>query len=812
MPTPAPPTGEPAPLVLDHSPWATPLRRPRMANEEDRRPGLALTNRWLERDGRPFVPVSGEVHYSRLPRERWGERLRAVRAGGVTVVSTYVVWLHHEPERGRASFAGNLDLAAFVDECERTGLDVVLRIGPWVHGETRNGGFPDWVQSADVAHRTDDPGYLELVREWFGRIGRALGGRARAEGGPVLAVQLENELYDQPQHLVTLKRLARRAGVSAPLWTATAWGGARLPEGEVLPLYGGYGDGFWVDAGAPWDPTFREHFFFSHVWDDPGIGADVRERTGTGGASAAVPRSPSVLFPPATCELGGGMATAYHRRPRPAALDVAAVAHCKIGNGSAWQGYYMYAGGTNPVGTTPGGVACVDGGGTQESHATGYPNDVPRLGYDFHAPVGESGTLAPSHGELRRQHAFLAAFGERLAAMPSSLPQVRPAGVQDTATLRWAVRADADRGEGFLFVSWHQPHVPLAAHPGARFRVRVGGGPDLVLPSRGVEVPAGTLARWPFRLELGGARVEWATASALTVLPGAPHPVLVLTAEEGVPCEVAVSAGSVLERADGTALPARGHEGLLLHDVTPGGEPLRLRAPGGALDLLVLPAATARDAWVVEPGTAGAQRRLLLSAAPLAWGADGAVTCRETGDAPDVRSYDAAARAFRPVPLERAGPPARSQEVPAAAVREPSPGVPVLHGEFAGRASAPSPEDFEEHAAVLRLALPAWVAEHGRDPLLHVDWAGDVAELRVDGRTVTDRFWDGSRWSVSLRDAGVRATSEVTLHLLPLAVGAPVHLPADAAARLAGAEKQLWALDAVRVEDAATWTEPAPAG
>ena len=809
MPTPPPATGATAPLALVHHPWATPPVRPRMANEQDRRPGLGLTDRWLERDGRPFVPVSGEVHYSRVPRERWAERLRAVRAGGVTVVSTYVVWLHHEPERGRADFTGGLDLAAFVDECERTGLDVVLRIGPWVHGETRNGGFPDWVQAADVAHRTDDPGYLELVREWFGRVGAALGGRARARGGPVLAVQLDNELYDQPQHLLTLKRLAREAGIGAPLWTATAWGGAQLPEGEVLPLYGGYGDGFWVDADAPWDPTFREHFFFSHVWDDPGIGADVRARTGTAGPAACadqVPRSPSALFPPATCELGGGMATAYHRRPRPAALDVAAVAHCKIGNGSAWQGYYMYAGGTNPAGTDGG-----SGGGTHESHATGYPNDVPRLGYDFHAPVGEAGTLAPSHAELRRQHAFLAAFGERLADMPSSLPEVRPAGVEDTSTLRWAVRADAERGDGFLLVSWHQPHVPLPDHPGARFAVRVGAREPLVLPSRPVPVPAGTLARWPFRLELGGARLEWATASALTVLPG-PVPVLVLTAEQGVPCEVAVPAGTSVRAPDGEELPGRAHEGLLVHDVEPGERPLRVRGPRGALDLLVLPAAAARESWVVEPGTAGTARRLLLSAAPLAWGADGAVTCRATGEEPGVRAYDPAARAFTALPLRRTGPSARQGDVAVSALREASATVPVLHGELDGRASAPSPAAFDEHAAVLRLHLPAWAGEPGRDPLLHVDWAGDVAELRVDGRAVTDRFWDGSRWTVSLRDAGAGAGSEVALHLLPLAVGAPVHLPADAAARLAGADKQLGTVDAVRVVDAATWTEPAPAG
>ncbi|KHD76777.1 beta-galactosidase, partial [Actinoplanes utahensis] len=522
------------PLSVRHQAWAIPLRRPRMSNVEDARPGLSLTNRYLSRDGVPVIPVSGELHYSRVPRDRWAERLRQMKAGGVTVVASYVFWLHHSPARGEARFDGGLDVAAFVDLVGETGLDMVLRIGPWCHGEARNGGFPDWVQQAPVRHRTDDPTYLEMVTEWFGQISAALG----RSGEKLLGIQLENELYDQPQHLVTLKRLAREAGLSAPLWTATAWGGADLPAEEVLPLYGGYGDGFWVDADAPWDPTFRDHYFFSHVWDDAGIGADVRRAQAIEAASGG-PRTPSEEFPAATCELGGGMATAYHRRPRPAALDVAAIAHCKIGNGSAWQGYYMYAGGTNP------------GPDLQESHATGYPNDIAPLGYDFHAPVGEAGTLAPSHAELRRQHAFLSAFGGSLAEMPSSLPDVRPTGVEDSSTLRWALRSDGS--SGFVFVSWHQPHVPLPSCRGARFTT-VLGDREITFPSAPIDIPAGTLARWPVHLTAGGTTVTYATASALTLLPG-DVPTLVLVADPGIDPEIAVS-GSV-------------------QAVTPGLEPLR---------------------------------------------------------------------------------------------------------------------------------------------------------------------------------------------------------------------------------------------
>lgn len=739
----------PEPLSVRHQAWATPLRRPGMSNDEDARPGLSLTNRYLSRHGVPVIPVSGEMHYSRVPRERWAERLRQMKAGGVTVVASYVFWLHHSPAPGVTRFDGGLDVAAFIALAAETGLDVVLRIGPWCHGETRNGGFPDWVQQAPVRHRTDDPAYLALVADWFAAIAGAVGDRF----ADVLGIQLENELYDQPQHLVTLKRLAREAGMSAPLWTATAWGGADLPGGEVLPLYGGYGDGFWVDADAPWDPTFRDHYFFSHIWDDAGIGADVR-RARAIEAAAGGPRIPSDEFPAATCELGGGMATAYHRRPRPGALDVAAVAHCKIGNGSAWQGYYMYAGGTNP------------GPGLQESHATGYPNDIARLGYDFHAPIGEAGTLAPSHAALRCQHAFLSAFGHLLADMPSSLPEVRPTGVEDSSTLRWALRSDGETG--FLFISWHQPHVPLPVHRDAHFRVELSAERVIAFPSRPVDIPPGTLARWPINLTVGGTTITWATASALTLLPG-DIPTLVLLAGAGIEVEVAVS-GSV-------------------HTVAPGLTPRRF----GGLDVLVLPAETAGSVWVAEDGG----RRLLLSDDELQWDASGAITIKSLTTA-DVRVYDPAAAAFTRLAAPRAVAPV-AEPVVVEQLRPAAPTVPVSYGKHDGRPSAPAPEVFDELAAVYRLRLPGWAGARAHDPLLRVLWAGDIGELRVDGRPVTDRYWDGSGWTISLPDIGYREGVEVTLHLLPLAAGSPVSLPVEARARLAATGTQLLALDAVEV-------------
>lgn len=734
-----------------------PVRRPAMGNDVDTRPGFEVTSAALLRDGRPWLPVSGELHYTRVPRARWTERIRLMRAGGIDVISTYVPWIHHQPEPGPADFRGELDIAAFVDTVRAEGLELVLRIGPWAHGELRNGGFPDWVQALPVQHRTDDPAYLAVVREWFGALGTALGGRAHPEN--ILGIQLENELYDQPDHIVTLKGLARDAGLSAPLWTATAWGSAQLPEGEVVPLWGGYGDGFWVDPDQPWDDTFRAHFFFSDRWDDPGIGADLRA-TELAAAAAA-----SELFPRATCEVGGGMATAYHRRPRPEAADIAAVAHAKLGSGSAWQGLYMYAGGANPV------------PGTAETQATGYPNDLPDLSYDFHAPIGEAGRAAPSHAALRLQHAVIEAFGSVLAPMPTTFPDVAPSGVRDRTTPRWAVRSDGTRG--FLFVGWQQPYEPLDDLPGIRFRVE-GDERTWEVPDRAVTIPAGTLACWPLGLVIGGVEVAWVSASLVTVLDG--------DGDGGVP--------TLVLRED-TGIEVRAEIDGQVRALRPSLTPERVTGHGGALDILVVPAYPATDLWVVDAATG--RRRVLVSRDELTWDAVGTVSVRTEAPAPDVREYRPDDRGWRgpewAAPASGWTAPVVAEEIRAAVTPEPD-----GYGARDGRHTAPTRAVIDERAAVHRLRLPANL---GPDATLRIDWAGDVAQLRADGRIVADRFWDGSPFIVDLDDLGILPGSELELWILPLRTDAGIHLPAGAAERLAdaadGGAPDLRALDRVRV-------------
>ena len=117
-----------------------------------------------------MIPVTGELHFSRIPRARWEETLRLMVASGLTSVSTYLFWIHHEPVRGEISFEGDLDIAAFIETAERVGVDVIIRIGPWCHGEVRNGGHPDWVVDAAPGARTNDPDLPGARAGWYKQV------------------------------------------------------------------------------------------------------------------------------------------------------------------------------------------------------------------------------------------------------------------------------------------------------------------------------------------------------------------------------------------------------------------------------------------------------------------------------------------------------------------------------------------------------------------------------------------------------------------------------------------------------------------
>lgn len=468
------------------------------------------TSTYLRMNQKPWFPIMGEFHYSRYQDEFWEEELRKIQAGGVTIVSTYVIWIHHEEEEGVFDFSGCCDLRKFLQLCKKVGLMVFLRPGPWVHGEVRNGGFPDWLMEKGkrIRLRSDDPAYLRSVTRFWQAIFQQAQGLFWDQGGPIIGIQIENEYghvgglrgADGEQHMRTLTALAKKIGFCVPLYTATGWGGACT--GGLLPVMGGY-------CEAPWAQTTGElpansNYIFSHVRSDLLIGCDHNVNDEL--------TFDETKFPYLTAELGGGVQITDHRRPQVSGADIGAMSIAKLGSGVGMLGYYMYHGGSNPCGKYS---------SLQESRETGYANDLPEINYDFQAPIRQFGTISDTYREIRLLALFLRDFGELLAPMQSKI--LTPCEDPENAhTLRLACRFDENGG--FLFFNNYQRRRTMDAHPGTVLMGYDGKG-TVLFPK--TDIASGEFGFFPYRLVLGQAILQSALATPLCKLRTAKEEVFV---------------------------------------------------------------------------------------------------------------------------------------------------------------------------------------------------------------------------------------------------------------------------------------------
>ena len=383
---------------------------PFAANADRKQPEVTWDSQSLKFDGRRVMPVMGEIHYSRLPQDEWVSSVCKMKEGGVTVIATYVFWNHIEEKEGVFNWSGQRDLRKFIEICAEEDLPVVLRIGPFCHGEVRNGGIPDWVFAKGVKTRTEDPQFLALVERLYRQIFTQLQGLQWKDGGPVMACQFDNEYRGHGSYLMSLKKMAEEIGFDLPFYTRTGWPELKspVPYGSMLPLYGDYADGFWDRSIAPTAGNYYKAFNFKAFRSSTAIASEQiknqQEKLNEGDEQ----------YPYFTCELGGGMMGAYHRRPWLYPVDAYSLAVVKLGSGSNLLGYYMYHGGTNPE-------ADIYLNELQNSPATNY-NDMPVKNYDFQAPLGEFGQTYPHYYSLRKLHLFMQDFGETLAPMEASFP------------------------------------------------------------------------------------------------------------------------------------------------------------------------------------------------------------------------------------------------------------------------------------------------------------------------------------------------------------------------------------------------------
>ena len=460
---------------------------------------ISVNSRWLEWNGKPWLPIMGEFHPTRYDERFWEEELLKIKAGGITTVAAYLFWNHHEEVEGEFDWTGRRDIRRFIGLCAKAGLQVLLRIGPFCHGEVRNGGMPDWLYGKPYEVRSNDPRYLFHVERLYREIFQQAKGSFFTDGGPVVGIQVENEYLSTGApwetthfpdtewmtagaggdgHMELLLELAKKVGFAPALWTCTGWGNTRFPADHLIPMFGGYAYYGWQDDGE----TTHEcspNFVFRDMWNQP--------------HEQPLGKFDTSRVPYACCEIGGGMQQYYRHRPVVPPASVGAMNTVILGNGSNIMGTYVYHGGLNP-----------EGGRSWLGEFR-----VPRLSYDYQAPLGEFGQRRPHYDMLRRIYYFIQRAQEQLAIAAPQLPSdqalVIPA---DTESLRAAVRADS-HGRGYLFVNNFQDHAQVPPKPDTRIAVLTPDGETLSFPAAGrFDFAPESSYILPFNFDLAGIALK----------------------------------------------------------------------------------------------------------------------------------------------------------------------------------------------------------------------------------------------------------------------------------------------------------------
>ena len=739
---------------------------------------ISVDSRQLMMNGKPWLPVMGEFHFSRFPEQYWEEELLKMKAGGVQIVSTYIFWIHHEEIEGKFVWTGQRDLRKFVGLCAKHGLSVYLRLGPWAHGEARNGGLPDWLL-AKTPTRVNDTTYLSYVRVLYREIGRQVAGELWKDGGPIIGIQIENEYSNRARnggetHIVTLKLTAMVAGFDVPLYTVTGWDNAVVPPRKVIPVFGGYPDEPWAGSRQELPPDPEGVFQFHPAPN--GANAGILQ-----GTSTATGEVQLWHYPRFTVELGGGMEDTYHRRVVVYPDDIAAMALTALGSGVNLLGYYMYQGGANPQGklTT-----------LQESQLTGYPNDVPAISYDFQAPLGQYGQMNGAFRKLKVIHQFVHDFGETLAPMTATLPDVVPSGPRDTTTLRLCARTKGNTG--FLFFNNYLRNYPLPEQKNVQVSIKLSSE-ALTIPRKPVTIPQQSYFFWPINLDLGGALLTYATAQPFALIDKDSTKYFFFVRTPGIASEFVFEGASVTELHSTTGVVDRQGKLASISIIKPStAVAMEVKSQTGkAIRIVVLSAEQASNAWKVS---ANGREHLIITSAdvfadsnaihfrsrdpkafavsifpPVGHITASTVSLRKTGTDGIFERYVASVKACKiPVRIEQ--------------IRKAEASNPVAMGlpaDWRGGPVARVPDDSVFHKAGLwQVSIPKKLPAGLSDLFLSIQYAGDVARVYEKGNLLDDNFFNGIPWEIGLKRFEPNILNDgIVVKILPLRKDAPIYIP-----------------------------------
>ncbi|MEE2569148.1 glycoside hydrolase family 35 protein [Pseudarthrobacter sp. J64] len=254
---------------------------------------LSYRDSQLFRSDVPHRILAGAIHYFRVHPDQWEDRLLKLQAMGANTVDTYVAWNFHQPKQdGAPDFTGWRDLGAFIDTAARIGLDVIVRPGPYICAEWDNGGFPAWLTGTPgIGLRCMDPEFTAAIEAWFDELLPIIVPRQAAHGGPVVAVQIENEYGsygDDQEYLKWNRQALQERGITELLFTADGGtdyflDGGAMEDTWATATLGSRGDEAietW-QRRRPGEPFFNVEFWggwFDH-WGEEHHVRDVSETT-----------------------------------------------------------------------------------------------------------------------------------------------------------------------------------------------------------------------------------------------------------------------------------------------------------------------------------------------------------------------------------------------------------------------------------------------------------------------------------------------------------------------------------------------------
>lgn len=718
---------------------------------------ISFTNYYMEMNQKPFFGISGEFHFSRCNEVRWEDEIIKMKMCGINIIATYVFWIHHEEEEGIFDFSGSKNLRKFVELCKKHKMYVILRIGPFDHGEVRNGGFPDWLYGKSFEVRKLNEGFLYYTKRLYSNISRQIEGLLYKDNGPIIATQIDNEYMhssaaweittgisnewvfggdERERYMLTLRDLAKECGIITPFYTCTGWGGAITPD-EMMPLWGGY-------AYRPW-------LFYARKGEHPVTEEYVYQDFHNNNAEVTSDFKPVYLpedRPYACCEMGGGMTCTYNYRFILPYKSVDAMANIKMASGCNFLGYYVFQGGSNPKG----------------KHGT-FMNEaqVPKISYDYQAALGEFGQIRESYQRLKSLHYFARTFGEALCNMQTVLPDgASHIAPDDLDTLRYALRTDGK--SGFLFLNNFQDHIKTKPKNNECITLHLKEE-DIQFSDLSLNPDENCIL--PFHMDIGGIDLVKATAQAVTRLSLNDRNIFVFLKPDGM--------NSVFYFEDDAVTEQNGN--IYRCDSNRTAELFRVTKEDIRIEILCLSRALANQMYIMSDGS------LLF--------ADGSVMEDETGIRLETVSSHNKILTF-PCgycsSLINAVLDKRSEDFifDCWTVKKVEKNITVHVKQTA----------FSKY----EVSIPENFMDGLKDARIQIDYTGDIGHAFIDGDMISDNFCNYDTWEIGLKTFRDKlVNSPLTISITPLRKGVNVNVESAMAARMENADSYIAELKNVRI-------------